>query len=222
MQNTAINNGSSIRLEINADTSYNYVLPVASTEVAEYEFDLSEVKGTVSGFSFKPTNIDATVFLDEIYFVKNIYGKFYLESEVLGVSGASSMKINGESTEITEGKAYDVLLDKGLGTVSFNVNGKEKIFRITANENANGFVYTTDDKAFAAFTNGGYDGCSFIISTYKDRRIADTQILSSDDSLLCDITGMDKAVMFVFEDKKSIKPVCEEITISNTTLEEIK
>jgi len=44
---------------------------IPNGEYNEYVFDLSDVTGKITGFSFKPTNVDTTIYIDEIAFVES-------------------------------------------------------------------------------------------------------------------------------------------------------
>lgn len=69
MQNTNVSSASSLRLTVRTTGgTSSFSLPVTSTAASDYVFDLSGLSGKVTGFSFKPTDIDATVFLEEIAF----------------------------------------------------------------------------------------------------------------------------------------------------------
>ena len=54
----------------NGDVTFKKAIP--NSEYNEYVFALSEVTGTITGFEFKPTNVDTTIYIDEIAFVDNI------------------------------------------------------------------------------------------------------------------------------------------------------
>lgn len=72
MQNTAISASTTLRLTVNTTAgSTDFVQPVKSTAVETYEFDLSGLSGTVTGFSFKPTDMDTTIYLEDIAFMNS-------------------------------------------------------------------------------------------------------------------------------------------------------
>ena len=70
MQNTAFAADTVVTLTVKT-ASGDVVLtqPVTTTEFTTYSFDLSSVSGTITGFALKPTNVDASILIDEIGFV---------------------------------------------------------------------------------------------------------------------------------------------------------
>ncbi len=75
LQNSAIAKDTTLDLTVyTAKNSYSYSVSVTTTDVTSYAFDLSNVKEMITGFSFKPTNIDCSLMLDEIAFVSSENG----------------------------------------------------------------------------------------------------------------------------------------------------
>ena len=72
LQNTNHNSDTKIKVTINTDEgAFTFEKPVITSSMATYDIDLSDVKGTITGFNVRPTNVDCTVYLDDIKFIKN-------------------------------------------------------------------------------------------------------------------------------------------------------
>ncbi len=57
---------------ISTEGDYYYQLPVTSTNLTQYPFDISNVEGTITGFEITPTNIDCAFLIDEVGFSEGL------------------------------------------------------------------------------------------------------------------------------------------------------
>ena len=67
----------------------------------EYVFDLSDVTGKITGFSFKPTNVDTTIYIDDIAFVESYVLNYDANTDdetVSGMPAGAYKAVNGKVT----------------------------------------------------------------------------------------------------------------------------
>lgn len=71
MQNTEIKSDTVLHMVIHTtDGDFTFDRQVVTREYTTYSFLMSDITGTVTGFEFTPTNVDCTINLDEIAFMK--------------------------------------------------------------------------------------------------------------------------------------------------------
>lgn len=71
MQNTEITSNTTLDLTfMTSGEPYTVSKPVVTTDVTEYEFLLDDIDSIIMGFSFTPTNVDCTINIDHIEFMK--------------------------------------------------------------------------------------------------------------------------------------------------------
>lgn len=69
MLNNEIGSATKVKLTVTTTTgTYSFEKPVTNTDYQWYEFDLANVTGTITGFTFLPTDVDCTINLDEVAF----------------------------------------------------------------------------------------------------------------------------------------------------------
>ena len=125
-----------------AGTKYEYSLPMTSTAMTEYVFDISDVTGTITGFMLKPTVVELSLYIDYIKFQK---GTAKIE---LGEDTTVSSLVLGGDTKIIAGKYNYVVtgsvtvpedatlyLEAGSYSFSGGLSGK-----VVASPNANVIV----------------------------------------------------------------------------------
>lgn len=70
MNNTVFNDNTTVTLTVNTTNgNKTYTKPVTSTKQTQYAFDISDCTGTITGFNFKPANVDCTVNVDYVRIV---------------------------------------------------------------------------------------------------------------------------------------------------------
>lgn len=91
----------------NAGKTYNYSLPMTTTAMTEYKFDLSDVEGTITGFMLKPTVVELSLYVDYIRFQK---GKIKLMEDMT----VSSLDVVKDTTISAGEYTYTVTNDVTL------------------------------------------------------------------------------------------------------------
>ena len=70
LQPTAATASDKLNLTLTNDSgkTFEYSVPMTSTAMKEYTFDISNAEGIITGFALKPTVIELTLYIDEMYF----------------------------------------------------------------------------------------------------------------------------------------------------------
>ena len=70
LQPTDATSSDKLNLTLTNDSgkTFEYSVPMTSTAMTEYTFDISDAEGIITGFALKPTVIELSLYVDEIYF----------------------------------------------------------------------------------------------------------------------------------------------------------
>lgn len=69
MKNSVLGTDTTLEMTVTTTTGvHTFTKAVTSGDFVTYVFDLAELTGTITGFSFTPTNVDCAVYIDEIAF----------------------------------------------------------------------------------------------------------------------------------------------------------
>lgn len=104
MENSSFNKDTTVDLTIHtANGDVKMSKKVESTFLTSYEFVLDGISGTITGFEFKPTNIDCTVKLDRIEFCSSPLVRFDTNTtdEVSGMP-SNIYRYIGETVEVPQ------------------------------------------------------------------------------------------------------------------------
>lgn len=70
LQNTAYDDDTVLTLTIHTtDGDFTFEYPVVTAQPTKYTASLDNVTGTITGFDFTPTNMDCTIYIDDIHFI---------------------------------------------------------------------------------------------------------------------------------------------------------
>lgn len=70
IQNTTYNADTVLRLTLHTtDGDFDFDYPVTTDQQTIYRINLDYVTGTITGFDFTPTNMDCTIYIDDIFFI---------------------------------------------------------------------------------------------------------------------------------------------------------
>ena len=112
MKNDSYN--ADTRLKLNLHTTegdFDFSYPVNSKDYTEYNADLKNVVGTITGFDFTPTNMDCGVFIDEISFIPATGAdKFFIKRIVP----------ENESSKVKNGQQLKIYLNKHVNVSAFD------------------------------------------------------------------------------------------------------
>ena len=95
MSNSVVGTGTTLRLTVNTDSGdFSFTSPVKGAGYTTYTFDLSKLSGIITGFSFKPTDIDCSMYIDNIAFEKSSDKPLTSTCTVDGTSVSVNLAVN--------------------------------------------------------------------------------------------------------------------------------
>lgn len=144
-----------------AGAKFEYSLPMTSTAMTEYVFDISDVTGTITGFNLKPTVVELSLYIDYIKFQK---GKTKLDSD----KTVASLEITEDTTisageysytvtgAVTVPAAATLYLEDGTYYFNGGLSGK-----VVASPNANVIVKGAKPDGYVEFSIGTANGTRY-------------------------------------------------------------
>ena len=130
----------------NGDVSFTK--PIPNGEYNEYVFNLKDVTGTITGFEFKPTNVDTTIYIDEIAFVDSYLVEY---------------NANTDDVTVTSMPAGIYKVENGFATLS-------DIVPVRPGYTFLGWAYTTDSKLLIEEPIAINDGETVTVYAVWDRK----------------------------------------------------
>ena len=109
MQNSVRTDSSVVKLVINTTSGdKTYTQNIASTEKTDYNFDISDASGIITGFQIYPTNIDCSVAIDSVFFSEGVTLKYdkNTEDEVRKMPGDTYSNIISENEPERDGYTF--------------------------------------------------------------------------------------------------------------------
>lgn len=112
IKNDGFNDDTRLKLNLHTtEEDFTFSYPVISKDYTEYNVDLSNVVGTITGFDFTPTNMDCGVFIDEISFVPATdIGSFLIKR----------IRPENESCKVQNGQQLKIYLSKRVNISAFD------------------------------------------------------------------------------------------------------
>ncbi len=144
--------------------TYNYSVPMTTTAMTEYSFDISDVEGTITGFLLKPSVVGLSLYVDYIRFQKGATKVTVNEDTTvanLAVSGDTKISASGVVYTVTNKVAVadgaTLFLEAG-GTYVFNggLTGK-----VVASPNANVLVTGDAPDGYVEINVGAANGTRY-------------------------------------------------------------
>lgn len=105
LQPTAATASDKLNLTLTNDSgkTFEYSVPMTSTAMKEYTFDISNAEGIITGFALKPTVIELTLYIDEMYFSPVNHGSFDIDLGAKENAGNTRYaEIDGVKVDIAE------------------------------------------------------------------------------------------------------------------------